>query len=207
MSGTGLQILRDPEAAAVLLDPKRQMLLAVLQRNQNTATGLGKILDMPRQRVNYHLHELERAGLVVQVETRKKGNVVERLVRSLATHYLVSSEAFGVMGADRALPRGRFSFSSLITAASRMIRDIGLLALRAAKAEKQTNTFTMETEIRFRNEEERSAFAAEMAAFVATQAAKYHDEKAEVFRLTVALYPKIAKDDEDDRKAVIHITE
>ena len=71
MSATVLQIIRDPQAA-LLLEPKRQAILTLLQNEANTATGLGKILEIPRQKVNYHLHQLERAGLVEQLEIRKK---------------------------------------------------------------------------------------------------------------------------------------
>ena len=63
-----------------------------------SAAGLGRKLGLPRQRVNYHLRELEKEGLLEVVEERKKGNCVERIVRATARSYLISSEALGTLG-------------------------------------------------------------------------------------------------------------
>lgn len=196
MSALALQIIRDPEAASVLLDPRRQALLHLLQSEPNTASGLGKILEMPRQKINYHLHELERAGLVEPVETKRKGNVTERVVRARASHYLISPEALGALGPDASTRRDRFSCAYLIAAASRMIRDIAILTVRAAQAKKRLSTFTLETEIRFRSASDRTRFAEELTNFIAHQAAQYHDESApggRSFRVAVTAWPKITK--------------
>ena len=197
MSALALQIIRNPESAAVLLDSRRQALLHLLQSKPNTASGLGKILEIPRQKVNYHLHELERAGLIEEVETKRKGNVSERIVRARATQYLISPEALGQLGQDSASQRDRFSIAFLISAASRIIRDVGILSLLAAKARKRLSTLTIETQIRFATAEDRARFSDELTNFVAAQIAKYHDEKAaggRAFRLTIAAYPQITKE-------------
>lgn len=199
MSALALQIIREPEAASVLLDPRRQAILRLLQTEPNTATGLGKLLELPRQKVNYHLHELERVGLVEPVETKRKGNVAERIVRARAAHYLISPEALGQLGPDPASQRDRFSCAYLVAAASRIIRDIATLTVRAAQAKKRLSTLTIETEIRFRSAEERATFSDELANFIASQAARYHDESApggRPFRITIGAWPKITKDTE-----------
>lgn len=106
MSSTVLTIIRDPQAAALLLEPKRQ------------ATGLEKILEIPRQKVNYHLHQLERVGLVEQLGMRKKGSLQERLVRATGTQYLISHEAHGELGASTSTRCDKFSIAYLVAAAS-----------------------------------------------------------------------------------------
>lgn len=106
MTATVLQIIRDPQAAALLLEPKRQ------------ATGLEKILEIPRQKVNDHLHQLERVCLVEHLEIRKKGSVQERLVRAAATQYLISPEALGQLGASTSTRCDKFSIAYLVAAAS-----------------------------------------------------------------------------------------
>lgn len=206
MSALALQIVRDPEAASVLLDPRRQALLRLLQQEPNSATGLGKLLQMPRQKVNYHLHELERVGLVEQVESKRKGNVVERLVRARAARYLISPEALGTLGPDAASRRDRFSCAYLIATASRIITDIATLAIRATQAGKRLSTMTLDTEIRFRNADERARFADSLANFIATQTAIYHDERApggRTFHLAVAAWPKITKGPETSMDAAM----
>jgi len=180
--------------------------LQQLQLEPNTATGLGKLLEIPRQKVNYHLHELERVGLVEPVETKRKGNVSERIVRARAAHYLISPEALGQLGPDPALRRDRFSCAYLVAAASRIIRDIATLTVRAAQAQKRLSTLTIETEIRFRSAEDRASFANEVANFMAAQAARYHDESApsgRAFRITVGAWPKITKEVEPNTESAL----
>lgn len=196
MSLAALEIIRDPEAAAVLLEPRRQAMLRLLQKAPNTASGLGKLLEMPRQKVNYHLHELERAGLVGPVESKTKGSVTERRVQATAAHYLVSPEALGELGEDAATQRDRFSSAYLIATAGRIIREMAVLVVRAAQAGKRISTMTIETEIRFRTAQERTQFADELANFMVSMAAKYHDEGASggrSFRVVTGAWPKITK--------------
>ncbi|KAB2955835.1 MAG: winged helix-turn-helix transcriptional regulator, partial [Thermoanaerobaculia bacterium] len=80
----------------------RQDLLSALQDGPATAAGLARRLGLPRQRVNYHLRELEKAGLVELVEERRRGNCVERLVRATARAFLLGPEALGAQAADPA---------------------------------------------------------------------------------------------------------
>ena len=72
-----LDVIRRPDSAAALLDPVRQQLLAQLAE-PDSAAGLARRLRLPRQRINYHLRALERAGLLELVEERRKGNCIER---------------------------------------------------------------------------------------------------------------------------------
>jgi DNA-binding transcriptional ArsR family regulator len=64
-------VIEDPAAAEVSLDPMRARLLAELAEPASAST-LASRLGLPRQKVNYHLHELERHGLVKLVEERRK---------------------------------------------------------------------------------------------------------------------------------------
>ena len=73
-----VQILRNPEEAAIALDPIRLKLLEHLGDEPQSASSLSRVLHIPRQKINYHLRELERVGLVKESETRKRGNCIER---------------------------------------------------------------------------------------------------------------------------------
>ena len=48
-------VIEDPEAAAVCLDPIRAGLLAELAAGPASAAMLAGKVDLPRQKVNYHL--------------------------------------------------------------------------------------------------------------------------------------------------------
>lgn len=196
-----VHIVRDPAQAAALIDPAR---LAVLERlrEPDSASGLARKLNLPRQQVNYHLRELEKRELVEFVEERRKGNCLERILRATARQYVVSADALGRLGSLPPSTAGdRFSAAYLVSAAARAIRDLGILGLRAARARKRLATFTLETQIRFRTAEERAEFAGEFTEAVARLAAKYHDGTApggRAFYCLTGIYPVITKQQDDD---------
>ena len=186
-----LQVIRQPDTAAALLDPVRQQLLAHLAE-PDSASGLARRLRLPRQRLNYHLRALETAGLVELVEERRKGNCMERVLRATARAFVISPEALGPLGLTSDTAPDRLSSAYLIAAAGRTIRDVGALEARAHREQKRLATLTLETEVRFATAESRAAFADDLAATVARLAAKYHDERApngRRFRLQAAVHP------------------
>jgi DNA-binding transcriptional ArsR family regulator len=190
------QVIRSAQAAASVLEPTRLALLDGLRREPASAAGLARKLGLPRQRVNYHLRELERAGVVAFVEERRRGNCTERVVRATARSYLISPEALGAVGASPEEARDRFSASYLVAVAGRALREVGETLERARAAGKRVATLTLETEVRFRDAAERNAFAEELAAEVARLAAKYHDAGAEggrTFRVFAGAYPAITR--------------
>ena len=56
-------VLNSTAQAATLLDPLRLEILACM-REPDSAAGVARALGLPRQRVNYHVVELEKAGLL-----------------------------------------------------------------------------------------------------------------------------------------------
>jgi biotin operon repressor len=206
-----LQIVRDAAKAAVFLQPARLKILQELSTAPNSGSALARQLDMPRQLVNYHLRELEKEGFIDFVAERRRGNCMERIVRASAASYLVSPEALGLLGTTPEQQRDRFSISYLIGAAARIIRDLATLSIRAAKANKRLATLTLETDVRFRNAEDRNAFSEELANTLAKLTAKYHDESAaggRTFRFILAGFPAITKTQEQEdhggESAIIH---
>lgn len=191
-----LHLIRDPREAASLLDPARLTLLERLTE-PDSASGLARQLNLPRQQVNYHLHELEKRGLVEFVAERRKGNCVERVVRATARQYMVSPEVLGRLGMPPAgRTRDRWSAASLVAAAARLIGELAQVGARAAQTGKRIAALTIETEIRFRSAEDRAAFAGELAESLARLAAKYHDAGAaggRTFRCLAGAYPAAAK--------------
>jgi DNA-binding transcriptional ArsR family regulator len=78
---SAVDVIEDSERAAALLSPMRLQLVESL-REPDSAAGVARKLGLPRQKVHYHLRELERAGLVEVLEERRKGNVVAPLRRT-----------------------------------------------------------------------------------------------------------------------------
>ena len=186
-----LAVIRRPGPAAAALDPIRQRVLGYL-REPDSATGVARRLRMPRQKVNYHLHALEDAGLVELVEERRKGNCIERVVRASAHAFVISPEVLGALAPPADLTPDRLSSAYLIAAAGRTIRDLAELEARARNSGKRLATLTLEADVRFASAADRAAFAEELADAVARLAAKYHDDRAPSgrrFRLLAAVHP------------------
>src|SRR3954449_7132312 len=97
MAAAPVFVIEQPEAAAAVLHPERLRILEHL-REPDSASGLSRRLDVPRQKINYHLRELETAGIVEFVEERRKGNCIERVMRAKADSFLISPDTLGSVG-------------------------------------------------------------------------------------------------------------
>src|SRR5262249_30867948 len=72
----------------------------------------------------------------------------------------------------------RLSASYLIALAARAVREISSLVRRAAAAGKHLATLSVDTVIRFRSAQERTAFSNELTQAINRLVFKYHDESA-----------------------------
>src|SRR5512145_1159559 len=172
-----VQVIDDPTAAAVALEPTRSRLLAELAAPASAAT-LATRVGLARQKINYHLHALEAHGLVRLAEERKWGGLTERLLVATAASYVVSPSALGSVAVDPDREVDRLSASYLIALGARVVREVGDLCRRAKEAGKRLATLAVDTEIRFRSATDRAAFSSELTEAVATLVAKYHDASA-----------------------------
>ena len=187
-----LAVLERPEQAAAMLRPPRLAILEHL-REPDSAAGLARRMGVPRQRLNHHLRELERAGLVELVEERRKGNCMERVVRSRAEYFLIGPQALGAVAGDRPEQlRDRFSWAYLVAAAARAVRELTTLRRGADEAGQQLPTFALETRVRFAAPAALHAFTEELSTEIARLVAKYHREDAaegRTFSFLLGAYP------------------
>jgi DNA-binding transcriptional ArsR family regulator len=182
-----VEVIAEPAAAMVALDPMRARLLAELREPASAATLAAKV-GLARQKVNYHLRQLEAHGLVEVAETRTWGGLTERLLVATAAGFVIAPEPLGAP--TRVNP---LSAAYLIALAARMVREVGRQTRRAGSAGRAVPVFALDTEIRFASPADRAAFADELTAAVSRVAAKYHDEQApdgRWQRLIVAVHPK-----------------
>src|SRR6188474_1147782 len=170
-----IQVINDPEAATVALEPMRSRILSELGAPASAAT-LATRVGLARQKVNYHLRALEAHGLVRLAEERKWGGLTERLLVATAASYVVSPFALGLPAADLSRDIDRLSASYLIALGARVVREVGDLVRRAKAAGKRLATLAVDTEVRFRSAADRAAFSNELAEAITKLVAKYHDE-------------------------------
>jgi DNA-binding transcriptional ArsR family regulator len=186
-----IAVIDDAAAAASSLDPIRSRLLAELAEPAS-ATMLAARVGLARQKVNYHLRELELHGLVELVEERRKGNVTERMLQATAASYVISPQALSVMQPDPDRSPDRLSGRWLLALAARMVREVGELLTGASRAGRPLATFAIDTEVRFASAADRAAFAEELSGAVTALVGRYHDESApggRSHRFVVAVHP------------------
>ena len=196
-----IQVIDDPAAATVALEPIRSRLLSELAAPASAAT-LASRVGLARQKVNYHLHALEAHGLVRLAEERKWGGLTERLLVATAASYIVSPSALGPIAVDPEREVDRLSASYLIALGARVVREVGALVRRAREAGKGLATLAVDTEVRFRSPTERAAFSHELTEAVARLVSKYHDESApggRAHRLVIVAHPLPKKSEPKER--------
>jgi DNA-binding transcriptional ArsR family regulator len=186
-----VEVIEDPAAAVVALEPMRSRLLAELAEPASAAALAGR-LGLARQRVHYHLRALEDHGLVRVAETRRWGGLTERLLVASAASYVVSPAATGPAASDPSRIADRLSAGYLVALAARVVREVGALLRRARELDKRLPTLSLDSEVRFRSAAERAAFSRELTHAVTTLAARYHDAAAaggRSHRLVMVAYP------------------
>jgi biotin operon repressor len=190
-----LAVIESAEEATVLLKADHQRLLEMLA-TPNSAAGLARELGWSRQIVNYHLRELEQAGLIVMKEERKRGNCLERVMERKAQAYLIGPQTMGGLAAEPERVEDKLSAAYLIAVAARMVREVSRLMKAADQAGKRLPTLTIETEIRFANAAARKLFTQELATMTAALVSRYHDQVSpdgRKYRLIVGAHPLVAE--------------
>jgi DNA-binding transcriptional ArsR family regulator len=186
-----IQVIDDPAAATVALEPMRSRLLSELAEPASAAT-LATRVGLARQKVNDHLRALEAHGLVRLDQERKWGGLTERLLVATAASYVVSPSALGPIAVDPDREVDRLSANYLIALGARLVREVGGLVRRATESGKRLATLSIDTEVRFRSATDRAAFTNELTEAVAQLVSKYHDASApggRAHRLVVVAHP------------------
>jgi len=192
-----IQVINDPAAATVALEPIQSCLLSQMA-TPASAAALATRVGLTRQKVNYHLHALEKHGLVQLAQERMWGGLTERLLVATAASYVVSPSALGPVAVDPNREIDRLSASYLIALDARVVREVGDLIRRATEAGKRLATLAVDTEVRFRSATDRAAFTNELTEAITKLVAKYHDESApggRAHRLVVVAHPLPQKPD------------
>ena len=151
----------DQHRAAAVLDPLRLRILQALGE-PDSAAGLARRFRLPRQRVNYHVRELARAGFLRRAGRRRKGNMVERLYVATARSYILSSELLGQLGNHIKEAEDRFSAGYLLAVTSRMQSELGRAVRDATDQGKRLATLSISSDLRFESSQQRSKFAQEL---------------------------------------------
>lgn len=98
-AGASIDVLQEASQVAVLLHhPLRLKILGALLE-PDSAAGVARRMNLPRQTVNYHVRALAGARLLVRAGQRRRRCLIERLYVATARRYMLSPDLLGPLAA------------------------------------------------------------------------------------------------------------
>jgi DNA-binding transcriptional ArsR family regulator len=188
LSKRATRTLTSDEAFVLLAHPLRVQILDALHE-PDSAAGLARRIGATRQKVNYHLRELERAGLVEHAGERRAGNLMETLYRGVARSFLVPPRLTWTDPGRMQALQEQHSLERLVLAGERVQREAAVLLDRAAFDGDDIASLAVEAEVRLGNEAERAAFLEAYLEAIRPLLTKYGRKRGVAYRVTIAAYP------------------
>jgi DNA-binding transcriptional ArsR family regulator len=194
-----LDYIGEPDRVRLALSPIRRRLLERL-REPASAAQLATELGLSRQRINYHLRELEEAGLLELVEERPRRGFTERILAASADAFVVDPSVLGAVAAVEA--QDRYAAEHLIGAASDVVRDVVRMQSAARREGTRLLTFTIEADVRFAAPADVERFCNHLAELVAEAAATHGTPTdGRPYRLVLGGHPAPASPTTEDSDA------
>lgn len=172
----------------VLAHPLRLRILGALRRPASAA-AVARTIGEPRQKVNYHLKELERADLVRLVDERRTGNFIESVYEAVARSFVVSPRVAWPDEQRAEALAAQVSLENLVQLGERMQRDSAELLDRAAFDGEQIASAAVEAEVHFASEEQRTEFLNAYLQAVGPLLTRYGATDGDGYRVVLAIYP------------------
>ena len=189
-------VVDDAAKLGAALSPIRRRVLDELG-DEGSATTLAERLGLTRQKVNYHLRGLEKAGLVELSEKRQRRGFTERVYRPSAAAFVVDPGVIGTRTVEPSKLRDRFSSAYLLSVAAKLVNDVAVLRQRASKAGKKLLTQTMTAEIRFERPADFEAFTEELTEEIARLVDKHGAKvsgRGRTYRFVLGAHPRRSRE-------------
>ena len=192
-----LEAVASSRRASALLHPLRSRLLS-MAREPASATELARKLGLPRQRVNYHVRELERAGLLRAAGRRRRRNLIEQRYVATARSYVLAPALLGPLAPDWRSITDTASSDYLLALAEQVRADVTRASEEAAAEEKRLSTMSVKAQFRFETPEQRTRFAEEVRRALVEVIARHSSPnlrgdgrpgRGRPYRLVLACYP------------------
>lgn len=181
-----MRLVDDPDAVAVSVSPVRRRLLSLLDRPAS-ATQLADRMGTTRQRVNYHLRELERVGLVRLVEERRRRGVTERVLARVDDLPVV--DPFILVPAGLA-DRDRAGVAGVMAAARDAIREVAAVTTAAVRSRRRVAASALQAAVRLTAPSELHDLTADLGNLLARYDAG-EAAAAVPYRVTVLVHPAL----------------
>jgi DNA-binding transcriptional ArsR family regulator len=167
--------------------PFRQQILQDLL-TPGSAAGLARRYDMSRQRIGYHMRDLERAGCIEAVAERRQRGLTEKLYRTRPLAYVQAPPA-----SDRVRIQDRFSWAALVNLVAGSLADLVALRRAADAAGKRLATLGLEAELHFETPRQRREFTEDLLEAVEGVLLKHERPRrpgSRAFRMILGAFPE-----------------
>ena len=189
-----IEVIDDRERAEVLLHPLRLRVLEAA-RSPASAAEIARRLRSTPQKVNYHVRKLEAHGFLREVEERRAGNLMERVVVATAESYVLASEMLGGLSPRTSLAEV-VTPSRLLALLGRAESELGDV-VRATDPGTPVETFSMDAEFRLETREQRDIFERAVRELLTAIVSKYTspgrtetgEGQGRPYRLVLGCYP------------------
>ncbi|MFT3697796.1 MAG: helix-turn-helix domain-containing protein [Kofleriaceae bacterium] len=190
---SSVALVSDAAKARAALSPVRRELLERL-REPGSASSLAAQLDLPRQKLAYHLRVLEEAGLVRLVEERQRRGFVERVLVATADTFVLDPELVQPAEQRAVNAQDRHASEHLVTTAATLVRDVARMREAADREGKRLLTLTIEAELAFSTPADFDAFSEQLSDAITALAKRYTSSplrKGRKYRLVAAAHPAV----------------
>lgn len=192
-----LETVVSPRRASALLNPMRLRLLRLAQAPAS-ATEMARRLNLPRQRVNYHVRELARSGFLRPAGRLRKRNWIEQRYVATARSYVLSPDLLGPLSPDWRAIRDTASADYLLALAEQVRSDVSRVEEEARREGKRVSTLSVKSQFRFQSPAQRAEFADAIRRAIVEVIARHSSPdrsasgrpgRGRSYRLVLACYP------------------
>ncbi|MBN8528299.1 MAG: helix-turn-helix transcriptional regulator [Caulobacterales bacterium] len=192
MTATPDALLDDRDKALLALAPIRRDILAALVQ-PGSAASLARDLNLPRQKLGYHLRALEDAGLVRLVEERRRRGFTERLLVAAPAYVLDPALLQPPADPDAIEKQDRHAADHLVATASAVVRDVVRMRQAADAEGARLLTLTVEADVTFATPADFDAFTEAVSQAAADLARRFDAPQGRRYRLIAAAHPAVAR--------------
>jgi len=205
IAGSDLESVSNPRRAGALLHPLRLRILA-LARDPVSAARIARELGLPRQRVNYHVRALERAGFLRPAGRARRRNMIEQRYVSTSRAFVLSAGILGPVGADWRDIADTGSADYLLALAEQVRLDVERAAGEAEAEGKRISTLSLKSQFRFESPAQRAEFNSAVREAIVGVIARHSSpnrlengrpSRGKPYRMVVACYPVPAAAEEE----------
>ena len=194
-------MVKDLDTLKILADPLRNQILQILAPGELTVNQIAEKLGLAPSKLYYHINLLEKQGLIQEVDSIVKGNIIEKVYWITAYECKMDENLYNF-----GTPKGQQSIMTSMIAPIDITREDMLRSLEARAAalengaERHPRQVVIYREIRSMSDEQADQFAGRMKALLEEFEKIEKDEAGEgshTRALTVAYYLSFYYDEQE----------